>query len=61
MNSNPCLHAQNILAGTAKVEGGFIRGTGTEGSGKEWSLPVAEVLDKVRGAHPHRTFGAEAE
>lgn len=60
MNSNPCLHAQNILTGTAKVEGGFIHGTGVGGSGKEWSLPVVEVLDEVRDAPAHRTFSTEA-
>lgn len=47
MNSNPCLHAQSILTGTAKVEGGFIRGVGAGDSGKEWALPVVEVLDEA--------------
>lgn len=61
MNGNPCLHAQNILIGTAKVERGFLRGTGEGDSGKEWTLPIVEVLDEVRGARPHRTFGTEAE
>jgi len=43
----PFSYAQRILAGTAEVEGGCIRGVVAGDSGKESVLSVVEVLDEV--------------
>ena len=42
-------HAESILAGTAEVEGGYIRSIAAGINGKESLIPVVEVLDEVRG------------
>lgn len=43
---------QSILAGTAEVEDGCVRGVIVGGGGKESVLSVVEVLDEVCGVFP---------
>ena len=47
--------AESVLAGTAEVEDGQIRGVIAGDNGKESLIPVVEVLDEVRGiiSAPH--------
>lgn len=52
MDLPPCSYAEDILAGTTQVEGGFIRSTTVGINGKESVLPVVEVLDEVLNIFP---------
>jgi len=52
MDHLSCLYAQRILAGTADVEGGCIRGVVAGDNGKESVHSVVEVLDEVCGILP---------
>ena len=47
MDRHPPSRVESILAGTAGVEGGYIRSATADDTGKESVTHVVEVLDEV--------------